>query len=650
MSTIVGNVVRRIQAEDPDIEAEEIARALAVIAGSILLFIGLTRLGFIVEFIPLAAITSFMTGAAISIAAGQVKTMMGITADTDGATYMVIINTLKGLPTTTLDAAMGLSALVMLYLIRISCNVMTKRFPRQQKTWFFISTLRMVFVILLYTMVSWLANRGIDDADDAKFKILGHVPSGFRHTGAPRMRTKVLSALAPDLPATVIVLIIEHIAISKSFGRINNYVIDPSQELVAVGFTNVLGPFLGAYPATGSFSRTAIKAKAGVRTPFAGIFTAVIVLLALYALTSVFFYIPKSSLAGLIIHAVGDLITPPRTVYQFWKTSPIEVIIFFAGVFVSIFTNIENGIYVTVALSAAVLLWNIARSRGKFLGQVKVVETPLKPSSGHKFTSDEIVRNAFAPFDHRDGVNPSAPIEEPYPGVFIYRFVGGFNYINSALHFDTLSYEVRKRTRQTETNKYEKKGVSIIYLTLIPLPLADTSQDRPWNDPGPRRGKGDGVPDTRPILRAIILDFSSVNFVDATSVQALVDARKQFARHANPEIVEWHFAHITDRWTKRALIANGFGYANQQEDQSLSVTLNIAAASEKAPLVEQGKGDEESPSGAIKPVDSNTGSACAAAGGGTLYGANWPFFHPDLQTATTNAVEAAKRKDAAASF
>src|SRR5204863_6498408 len=159
---------------------------------------------------------------------------------------------------------------------------------------------------------------------------------GFQHVGAPRFDKDVLSAIAGDIPTTIIVLLIEHIAISKSFGRINNYTINPSQELLALGFTNIFGPFLGGYPATGSFSRTAIKSKAGVRTPFAGIFTAIMVLLALYALTSVFFYIPMSSLAGLVIHAVGDLITPPNTIYQFWRVSPVEVPIFFAGVLVTV--------------------------------------------------------------------------------------------------------------------------------------------------------------------------------------------------------------------------------------------------------------------------------------------------------------------------
>jgi len=95
-------------------------------------------------------------------------------------------------------------------------------------------------------------------------------------------------------------------AISKSFGRVNNYTIQPSQELIAIGITNIFAPFFGAYPATGSFSRTAIKSKAGVRTPFAGVITAAVVLLAIYCLTAVFFYIPSSSLSA------GSYITPTQ--------------------------------------------------------------------------------------------------------------------------------------------------------------------------------------------------------------------------------------------------------------------------------------------------------------------------------------------------
>lgn len=179
MSTIVGNIVIKVQAEHPELSAESIARALSVIAGSVLLFIGLIRAGWIVEFISLAAITSFMTGAALSIGVGQVPALMGIpNVNNRDPTYLVIINTLKGLPNTKLDAAMGLTALAMLYAIRIFCSVMTKKQPNRKKLWFFLSTLRMAFVILLYILISWLVNRKVKDAKKAKFKILGKVPRG----------------------------------------------------------------------------------------------------------------------------------------------------------------------------------------------------------------------------------------------------------------------------------------------------------------------------------------------------------------------------------------------------------------------------------------------------------------------------------------
>jgi solute carrier family 26 (sodium-independent sulfate anion transporter), member 11 len=179
MSTIVGNIVISVQSVHPDLPAEAIARSLALISGCVLLFIGVIRIGWIVEFIPLVAIGAFMTGSAISIAAGQVPTLLGISGiNTRGPTYMVIINTLKGLPRAKLDAAMGMTALFGLYFIRWFCNFMGNKYPNRRKTWFFLSTLRMAFIVILYILVSWLANRGIKDSKNAKFKILGTVPSG----------------------------------------------------------------------------------------------------------------------------------------------------------------------------------------------------------------------------------------------------------------------------------------------------------------------------------------------------------------------------------------------------------------------------------------------------------------------------------------
>ena len=91
-------------------------------------------------------------------------------------------------------------------------------------------------------------------------------------------------------------------------------------------------------------------------------------------------------------------------------------------------------------------------------------------------------------------------------------------------------------------------------------------QDRPWNDPGPRRGQPAITQPDRPTLKAIILDFSSVNNVDITSVQQLIDVRNQLDRYASPDAVNWHLACINNRWTKRALASAGFGFPSTRGD------------------------------------------------------------------------------------
>lgn len=252
--------------------------------------------------------------------------------------------------------------------------------------------------------------------------------------------------------------------------------IDPSQELVAIGVTNLLGPFLGAYPATGSFSRTAIKSKSGVRTPFAGVITAVVVLLALYALTAVFFYIPESALGAVIIHAVLDVITPPNTVYQMWRISPFEVVVFFAGVFVTIFSSIENGIYTTICASFAFLVFRMFLAKGRFLGVVGLRSHGIATSGSSTASTDErplieknatVVgdghrpnrRNLFLPVGREDGSNPRISTSHPYPGVFIFQFTEAFSYPNSSRYLDELTAEIFKLTRRTDPNSLGKLGV-----------------------------------------------------------------------------------------------------------------------------------------------------------------------------------------------
>ncbi|KAF7295120.1 Sulfate permease [Mycena indigotica] len=615
MSQIIGRVTAAHpkQWEGPEPLAE-IATTVAFITGFIVLGIGLLRIGRIVEFIPAPAVSGFMTGSAISIAAGQVPGLMGITGfNTRGATYLVIINTLKGLPRTKLDAAWGLPALVALYLIRFACDRLSKRLPRRARVFFFISVLRNAFVILVMTIAAWLYTRHRRSSKGTyPIKILQNVPRGFQHVGQPTVDHELVKALAGELPLATIVLVLEHIAISKSFGRLNGYTINPNQELIAIGVTNTIGSCFGAYPATGSFSRTALKSKSGVRTPLAGLFSSVVVIVALYGLTPAFFWIPNATLSAVIIHAVADLVASPPQVYSYWRVSPLEFIIWVAAVLTTVFSSVENGIYVSISTSVALLLIRIAYPRGAFLGKVTV--------HGNASDSKE-TREVFVPLSTNGIINPHLKVDPPAPGVIVYRFEESAIFPNAAaLNLELVDY-VKKNMRRG-------KDISN-------LPLSE----RPWNDPGPSRNGAAAdqeANDKLPVLHAIVFDFSAISHIDITAVQSLIDTRIEVERWADHP-VEFHFATLLSPWIRRALIAGGFGTGVPSSQLPREIAQVVSYGADLQQSSEQL--DKRDTSSDLEGGDSKRPASFGpnSEGYASVLETDTPFFHFDLATAVRAA-------------
>ncbi|OCH95309.1 sulfate permease [Obba rivulosa] len=528
MSLTVSQIIKHVDDAHPGVwSGPQIGTTVAFICGFIVLGIGLLRLGWLVEFIPAPAVSGFMTGSALNIVSGQLPGLLGITGfDTRAATYEVFINTLKGLGRIKKDAAFGIPALISLYIIRWACERLAKRYPSRARWFFFMSVFRNAFVIVVLTIAAWLYTRHKQDASGKyPIKILETVPRGFKHVGQPNIDPQLIKSLASELPVATIILLLEHIAISKSFGRVNGYKINPNQELIAIGVTNTIGTLFGAYPATGSFSRSALQSKSGSRTPAAGLFSALVVIVALYGLTPAFYWIPSAALSAVIVHAVADLVASPKHVYSFWRVSPVEFVIWFAGMLVTVFATIEDGIYTSICASLALLLLRLAKPRGQFLGKVKL-------------RLDEQSREVFLPLKPNARLmNPHIKVYPPSPGVVVYRFEESFLYPNSSLVNDAVVEYVKEHTRRGKDMSHIK------------------ANDRPWNDPG---GNEDEQDVSKPLLHAIVLDFSAVSHIDTTGIQALLDTRTEVERWVDRP-VEFHFASILSPWIRRALIAGGFG-------------------------------------------------------------------------------------------
>ena len=286
---------------------------------------------------------------------------------------------------------------------------------------------------------------------------------------------------------------IEHIAIAKSLARLSSSKVCPSQEILAQGASNILAPFVGGYPGTGAFGASGVLSKTGVRTPLAGLFSAIVLVLSLYVLTGVFFFIPKAALAALIIHAVSNLLAEPSALARYARLSPLEILIWITGVLLAFFEGLETSMYVTIALSAVLLLVRMSRTRGRFMGSVRVHDIRASEESGcgncrgYDSTEEDLrmvdcclssgPRQVYVPLDRRDGSNPLVEVNEVHPGVIVYRFPEGLNYTNCAHHIEDLEAYVIRNTSRTTEEKHDDPSVRL-YLHTLPL-KEDTNPLRP---------------------------------------------------------------------------------------------------------------------------------------------------------------------------
>ncbi|XDG07303.1 hypothetical protein ABKA04_006918 [Annulohypoxylon sp. FPYF3050] len=194
---------------------------------------------------------------------------------------------------------------------------------------------------------------------------------------------------------------------------------------------------------------------------------------------------------------------------------------------------------------------------------------------------------------------------------------------------DMILAHITKQTRRTEEPQYERPS------------------DRLWNEPISSESDTEA---SKPTLKAVILDFSTVNITDTCAMDGLVELRAQLQRWAKPDIVEWHFANVENRWVRRALVMAGFGYPTKEEleePRSWNPIFTLAERKEPHGNGSSSLGESTTTSRAgLSAVDIERGNA----GLETIalerrlistHGINYPNFHLDL----ASAVEAVKGFD-----
>ena len=314
-----------------------LAVTLALMVGVIQLAMGIFKVGFLVNFLSHPVISGFTSAAALIIGFSQLKHLLGVNIPR-GKLHETIWSALQQLGaingTTLLLGAVSVVALVALKRWRPS-------FPR-------------ALAVVVGSTVAVFAL----DLTSAGVKIVGNVPAGFPSPTLPSMSTSTLSALLPTALTISLVAFMESISVAKAFASRRRYEIEPNQELIGLGLANIAAGLFRGYPVTGGFSRTAVNASAGSRSGLASLITAGVVALTLLFLTPLFHYLPKATLAAIIMTAVFGLVDV-KEVKHLWKVKRSDLSLLTLTFVATLAFGIEEGILTGVGAS---MLWFVVRT------------------------------------------------------------------------------------------------------------------------------------------------------------------------------------------------------------------------------------------------------------------------------------------------
>jgi sulfate permease, SulP family len=324
-----------------------LAALLALLSGAIQLALGLLRAGFVVNFLSHAVISGFTSAAAIVIGLSQLKHLLGLRIAAEHSVFGLLHETaLRIGEANPYTVAVGVASIALL----VAARKLAPRIP---------AALVVVALATVATYLFGLHERGV--------AIVGSVPGGLPAPSLPGLDGGTISALLMSALTISFVGFMESFAVAKSIATREKYKIDANQELKGLGLANVAAGVFSGYPVTGGFSRSAVNYQAGARTGLASLVTASLILLALFAFTGLFYYLPGAVLAAIVIVAVYGLIDVREAVHLFRlkKVDGWTLVVTFVA---TLGIGIEQGILIGVAFSLLVFIRRSAYPHAARLG------------------------------------------------------------------------------------------------------------------------------------------------------------------------------------------------------------------------------------------------------------------------------------------
>ncbi len=314
---------------------------ITVMAGVLLVIMGVTGLGTGVKFIPRPVVIGFTNGIAVLIASTQVKDFFGLHLDKVPGVFSLRIEALARNFQTLSYQATALAVFTLLTLI--ICRTVSARIPGP------------IVALLLGTLAVYFFKLPVETIGTR----FGGIPSGLPHFAIPKFRTDLVHGLLGPAFTVAMLGAIESLMSAVVSDRMSNDRHNPNVELIGQGIANIFSPMFGGLPATGAIARTATSIRSGAQSPVAGMIHALTLLCILLFAAPLVSYVPMAALAGILM-VVAYNMGEWREIPQLLKLTKTDISVWLVTFALTVFADLTVAVEAGMILAALLFISRVA--------------------------------------------------------------------------------------------------------------------------------------------------------------------------------------------------------------------------------------------------------------------------------------------------
>uniref|UniRef100_A0A4W4G0Y7 STAS domain-containing protein n=1 Tax=Electrophorus electricus TaxID=8005 RepID=A0A4W4G0Y7_ELEEL len=459
----------------------------AIIVGSTVTFtagvyqvlMGLLQVGFVSVFLSDSLLSGFATGASLTILTSQLKYLLGLKLPRTqgwGSLIKTWIGLLGSLDQTNMC---DLITSVLCLLVLVPTKELNERFKSKLKAPIPFE----LFVVIATTLASHFGHF----KEQYGSEVSGHIPTGFMPPQLPAW--SLIPRIALDAFSIAIVGFAITVSLSEMFAKKHGYVVDPNQEMYAIGFCNIIPSFFRCFVTSAALTKTLVKESTGCQTQLSSLVTALVLLLILLVIAPFFYSLQKCVLAVIIMVNLRGALRKFCDVPRMWRANRVDAGVWLLTMATSALVNTELGLLLGVLASAFCVLARTQRAQTLQLGQ-----------SGD--------RDVFKELTAYKGL-------QTLPGVAAFRYEAPIYYANQTLFKKSLYRNtgldpVKERARRKRLERGKKQ-----------------EEERKGAEQSPEASSGNFLPHALP-FHTLIIDCGPVLFLDTAGVAALKEVRKDF--------------------------------------------------------------------------------------------------------------------------